>query len=150
MQLEKSNVPSELRPSINRRLRDYHSEINGYRRKLRDLAENTMALYREPYRDDPEVLSSDSSHDQRQTLLEGTDRLDRSSSRLKASQALALETETIGASTLADLYQQREVIDHTQHTLYKSEGAVDRSIKTLKTMGRRYRRPPIAYGQPDE
>lgn len=69
---------------------------------------------------------------------EGTDRLDRSTQRLKASQALANETEAIGATTLAQLQQQRETIDHTTRVLYESEGYVDRSIKSLKGIARRY------------
>lgn len=74
--------------------------------------------------------------------VKGTDRLDRSTQRLKASQALAAETEAIGASTLADLHRQREVIEHTTTILYESEGYVDRSVKTLKGMARRYH-PPL-------
>ncbi len=68
----------------------------------------------------------------------GTDRLDRSTQRLKASQALAYETEAVGANTLAQLQQQRETIDHTTRVLYESEGYVDRSIKSLKGIARRY------------
>lgn len=64
--------------------------------------------------------------------------MDRSTQRLKASQALANETEAIGASTLAQLQQQRETIDHTTRVLYESEGYVDRSIKSLKGIARRY------------
>ena len=71
-------------------------------------------------------------------LVQGTDRLDRSTQRLKASQALAHETEAVGANALAQLVQQREVIDHTTRVLYESEGYVDRSIKSLKGIARRY------------
>lgn len=72
------------------------------------------------------------------TMFIGTERLDRSTQRLKASQALANETEAIGASTLAQLQQQRETIEHTTNVLYESEGYVDRSIKSLKGIARRY------------
>lgn len=72
------------------------------------------------------------------TVLLGTDRLDRSTQRLKASQALANDMEAIGASTLAQLQQQREQIDHTTRVLYESEGYVDRSLKSLKGIARRY------------
>ena len=75
--------------------------------------------------------------EQRQQLLSGTDRLDRSSQRLRQSQALANETEAIGASTLADLHAQRETIQHTGSVLFESEGYVDRSVKTLRGMARR-------------
>jgi vesicle transport through interaction with t-SNAREs protein 1 len=51
---------------------------------------------------------------------------------------LANETEAIGASTLTQLQQQRETIEHTTRVLYESEGYVDRSIKSLKGIARRY------------
>ncbi|KAK4465586.1 t-SNARE [Cladorrhinum samala] len=136
MQMEKQNVPSSQRTSINRRLRDYKTDVDGYRRKLRTLAEDRSALFGGRYSDNP-GSSADAHLQQRQQLLSGTDRLDRSTQRLKASQALANETEAIGANTLAQLQQQRETIDHTTRVLYESEGYVDRSLKSLKGIARR-------------
>lgn len=51
---------------------------------------------------------------------------------------MANETEAIGANTLAQLQQQRERIVNTTQVLYESEGYVDRSIKSLKGIARRY------------
>ncbi|KAK3990330.1 t-SNARE [Cladorrhinum sp. PSN332] len=136
MQMEKQNVPSSQRTSINRRLRDYKTDMDGYRRKLRTLAEDRSALFGGRYSDNP-GSSADAHLEQRQQLLSGTDRLDRSTQRLKASQALANETEAIGANTLAQLQQQRDTIDHTTRVLYESEGYVDRSLKSLKGIARR-------------
>lgn len=137
MQMEKQNVPSSQRGAINRRLRDYKTDVDGYRRKLRTLAEDRSALFGGRYTDNPGSSSGDAHFEQRQQLLSGTERLDRSTQRLKASQALANETEAIGANTLAQLQQQRETIDHTTRVLYESEGYVDRSIKSLKGIARR-------------
>ncbi|AEO65928.1 1d53034f-4a53-4bd1-b7f3-0834a8f205b0 [Thermothielavioides terrestris] len=137
MQVEKQNVPSAQRAAINRRLRDYKTDVDGYRRKLRTLADDRSALFGGRYTDNPGSSSGDAHFEQRQQLLAGTDRLDRSTQRLKASQALANETEAIGASTLAQLQQQRETIDHTTRVLYESEGYVDRSIKSLRGIARR-------------
>ncbi|EAA29337.1 V-snare-domain-containing protein [Neurospora crassa] len=137
MNMEKQNVPSSSRTAINKRLRDYRSDVDKYRRKLQTLATDRSALFGGRYTDNPGSSSGDRHFEQRQQLLSGTDRLDRSTQRLKASQALAAETEAIGASTLADLHRQREVIEHTTTILYESEGYVDRSVKTLKGMARR-------------
>ncbi|KAL2021426.1 hypothetical protein VTK56DRAFT_7179 [Thermocarpiscus australiensis] len=137
MQMEKQNVPSSQRTAINRRLRDYKTDVDGYRRKLRALAGDRGALFGGRYTDNPGSSAGDAHLEQRQQLLAGTERLDRSTQRLKASQALANETEAIGASTLAQLQQQRETIDHTTRVLYESEGYVDRSIKSLKGIARR-------------
>jgi len=133
MKLEKQNIPSSSRTKVNQRLRNIESDVDGYRRKLRTLADDRSALFGARYTDSP----SDVQLEQRQQLLAGTDRLDRSTQRLKNSQALANETEAVGASTLADLARQRNVIQHTSDVLLESEGYVDRSVKTLRGMARR-------------
>ncbi|CAG8971998.1 hypothetical protein HYALB_00008283 [Hymenoscyphus albidus] len=133
MKLEKSNIPSANRTKVNQRLRNFESDIDAAKRKLRTLADDRSALFGGRYSDNP----NDVQLEQRQQLLSGTDRLDRSSQRLKASQALANDTEAIGASTLANLRLQRETIENTTNTLLISEGYVDRSVKTLRGMARR-------------
>lgn len=133
MRLEKTNIPSANRTKVNQRLRNHESDIDSSKRKLASLANDRSALFGSRYSDNP----NDVQLEQRQQLLSGTDRLDRSSQRLKASQALANDTEAIGASTLADLHRQRETIQHTGDVLLESEGYVDRSVKTLRGMARR-------------
>ncbi|KAK3343808.1 vesicle transport V-SNARE protein [Lasiosphaeria hispida] len=145
MQLEKQNVPSGSRTKLNQRLRNYTTDADSYKRRLRTLADDRAALFSgSRYRDNPSGAAgggaggpSDVQLEQRQQLLSGTDRLDRSTQRLKTSQAIANETEAIGASTLADLHRQRETIRHTTDVLLESEGYVDRSVKTLRGMARR-------------
>lgn len=137
MNLEKANIPTNARSKANQRYRDYQTSIDKSQRKLRTLRDDRSALFGDRYSDNPSGGPSDPQHEQRQQLLSGSDRLDRSTQRLKASQRLAYETEAIGASTLEDLGRQREVIVHTNDTLLRSEGYVDRSVKTLKGMARR-------------
>lgn len=136
MRLEKANIPSASRSKINQRIRNYESDIDSSKRKLSSLSSDRAALFGSRYTDEPGG-ASDIHLEQRQQLLSGTDRLERSSQRLKASHALANETENIGAGTLADLHRQREVIQNTHSTLLDSEGFVDGSIKTLRGMARR-------------
>lgn len=138
MKLEKQNIPSSGRARVNQRFRNYETDVDGYRRKLQMLADDRAALFGSRYTDYPNGSGSgDAQLEQRQQLLSGTDRLDRSTQRLKNSQALANDTEAIGASTLADLERQRNVIQHTTDMLLESEGYVDRSVKTLRGMARR-------------
>ncbi|KAI0161387.1 V-snare-domain-containing protein [Xylariaceae sp. FL1272] len=136
MRIEKQNIPSANRNKVNMRLRNFESDVDKAKRKLRTLGNDRAAMYGR-YTDDPDAQPSDAQLEQRQQLLAGTDRLDRSTQRLRSSQALAEETEAIGASTLNDLYQQRETLQHTSEMLYESEGYVDRSVKTLRGMARR-------------
>ncbi|EPE07794.1 vesicle transport v-snare protein [Ophiostoma piceae UAMH 11346] len=136
MKLEKQNIPSASRTRVNQRFRNYEADVDGYKRRLRGLSNDRAALFGSRYTDNPGG-SSDVHLEQRQQLLSGTERLDRSTQRLKNSQALAHDTEAIGASTLADLERQRDVITHTTDMLLESEGYVDRSVKTLRGMARR-------------
>ena len=135
MRIEKQNIPSSTRSKINQRFRNFESDIDASKRKLKDLSSDRKALFGSRYTDDP---NTDEQLEQRQQLLSGTDRLDRSSQRLRDSQRIANETEDIGRGTLADLHLQREQIQHTRMTILESEGYVDRSVKTLRGMARRY------------
>jgi vesicle transport through interaction with t-SNAREs protein 1 len=136
MRMEKQNIPSAARSKVNVRFRNYSTDVDELKRKLKSLSDDRRALFGDRYTDDPEA--GDVQLEQRQQLLSGTDRLERSSARLQESQRIALETEDIGRGTLNDLHQQRETIEHTRSNLHQSEGYVDTSIKTLRSMARRY------------
>lgn len=138
MRIEKQNIPSSIRSKINQRFRNFETDIDASKRKLKSLSDDRKALFGNRYTDNP---TTDDQLEQRQQLLSGTDRLDRSSQRLRDSQRIALETEDIGRNTLADLHTQRETIQHTRVGLLESEGYVDRSVKTLRGMARRYLLP---------
>jgi vesicle transport through interaction with t-SNAREs protein 1 len=135
MRIEKQNVPTPSRQKINTRFRNYQSDLDSAQRKLAGLK---TAGFGNRYTDTPGDEETDPQLAQRQQLLSGTDRLERSSGRLRDSQRVALETEEIGRNTLADLGRQRETIQHTRDTLLESEGFTDRSIKTLRGMARRF------------
>jgi len=135
MRIEKQNIPTPSKQKINTRFRNYTTDIDTLSRKLSSLKSSGFG---NRYTDSPDANGpEDPSLEQRQQLLSGTDRLERSSNRLRDSQRIALETEEIGRNTLGDLGRQRETIQHTRDTLLESEGYTDRSIKTLRGMARR-------------
>lgn len=139
MRLEKSQIPTPSRSKLNARFRTYETEVKTLRNRLSFLATDRSALFGR-YHDDPTTatgMADDAHVDQRQQLLAGTERLERSSQRLQNSRALAHQTEDIGANTLLTLQQQREQISHTQARLDSSEGYVNRSVNTLRGMARR-------------
>lgn len=133
MRMEKQNIPSATRSKVNIRFRNYASDIDELKRKLKSLSDDRKALFGDRYTDEPQ----DEHLEQRQQLLSGTERLERSSARLQESQRLALEAEATGQNTLAELYQQRQTLEHTSARLHEGEGYVDASIKTLRGMARR-------------
>lgn len=136
MKMEKASVPQASKTKIAQKLRNHESDADALKRRLASLSSDKAQLFGSRYRDDPEV-GGDEQFEQRQQLLSGTDRLNRSSNRIRESQRLANETEATGAATLADLAQQRTQIEHTRDRLLESEGYTDRSIKTLRGMARR-------------
>ena len=135
MKMEKASVPAAHKTKIAQRLRNHETDIDALKRSLTSLSSDRAALFGSRYRDEPS--GGDEQLEQRQQLLSGTDRLNRSSNRLRESQRIANDTEQIGAGTLGDLARQRETIEHTRGTLLESEGYTDRSIKTLRGMARR-------------
>lgn len=136
MSLELSNIPSTARNRIKPRLRNYTHDLDVSRHSLLKFSQNAErdALFGGR---GGAGESGDAVVDQRQQLLGGTERLERSSQRLRDSQRLANETEGIGAGILGDLRGQREQIVNTHNTLNDSERYLDRSIKTLRGMARR-------------
>ncbi|EDU48983.1 vesicle transport v-snare protein [Pyrenophora tritici-repentis] len=135
MRIEKSNIPANLKSKYNARFRNFEHDIDTTKRKLETYTSDRSKLFGDRYTDNPE--GGDAQLEQRQQLLSGTDRLNRSSGRLRESQRIALETEQIGANTLGDLHRQREQIVNTRERLLESETYTDRSIKTLRGMARR-------------
>lgn len=144
MRIEKPNIPAPAKNKINQRFRNLQSDVDDLGRKLASLASDRRALFGNRYSDNP---TGDGQLEQRQQLLSGTERLERSSGRLRDSQRIALETEDVGRNVLGDLATQREQLENTRRNLHESEGYTDRSIKTLRGMARRYCfpiYPPIA------
>ncbi|KAF1917159.1 vesicle transport v-snare protein-like protein vti1 [Ampelomyces quisqualis] len=134
MRLEKANIPANLKSRFNSRFRNFEHDLDTAKRKLEAYTTDRSKLFGDRYTDNPDT---DAQLEQRQQLLSGTDRLHRSSNRLRESQRIALETEQIGAGTLGDLHRQREQITNTNARLLASESYTDRSIKTLRGMARR-------------
>ena len=82
--------------------------------------------------------SIDAQEAQRDRLLHSTARLEASSRRLDHSHRIANETETLGADILTELHKQRGQIEDTKAKLAEGEGYVNKSLKTLKDMGKWY------------
>lgn len=135
MRLEKQNIPQSSRVKINQRFRNHESDVDAAKSKLRSLQEDRAALFGKRYTDNP---TQDDQLEQRQQLLSGTERLERTSERIRQSHRLANEAEDMGRNTLADLSRQRETMENTRRNLLESEGYTDRSNKTLRGMARRY------------
>lgn len=135
MSIQVQVLPSNERLGYNTKIRQYRSQIDEAKGKLKQLldSQDRSELFGNSYRDDEGGLDDD----QRRQLLQNNSSLDRSSQRLRESQRVALETESIGGNILNDLRSQREQISGARNTLQTADNYVDTSIRTLKTMSRR-------------
>lgn len=138
MTIEVQNLPTNQRSSYNTKIRQYKSQIDDAKSKYKKLTDvqDRHELFGSRYRDEDGELNG-VSDSQRKQLLSNQSSLERSSQRLQDSQRIALETENIGGNILNDLRSQREQIGGARNTLMQADTYVDRSIQTLKSMGRR-------------
>ncbi len=134
--VEVQNVASTSRGQLSAKLREYRQSIQQSKKELVRVEEEGKRTELFGQRSDPSQ-ADDIALDQRQQLLSGQESLDRSSQRIRDSQRIANETESIGANILTDLRGQREQIQNSRNTLLEADGYVDKSIRTLRSMTRR-------------
>lgn len=136
MNIEVQNLPNNQRSSYNAKIRQYKAQAEVSKSELKKLLDDQdkYELYGNRYSDFDDGSAGDQ---QRKQLLNNNSSLDRSSQRLRDSQRVALETESIGGNILNDLRSQREQISGSRNTLQTADNYVDRSVQTLKSMSRR-------------
>lgn len=141
MSVEVQNIASSERGQFNAKLREYRQSVDKAKQNLKTTVEQADRRALFGNQGDNEAAGSQTSDDiamdQRQQLLNGTASLDRSSQRLRDSQRVANETESVGTNILADLRGQREQITNSRNTLMEADSYVDKSIRTLRGMARR-------------
>jgi len=73
-------------------------------------------------------------NDQRQHLLENSERIERTGNRLTEGYRVAVETEALGAQVLNDLHHQRETMQGARTRLRETNAELGRASRTLNTM----------------
>ncbi|XP_068148557.1 vesicle transport through interaction with t-SNAREs homolog 1A [Drosophila tropicalis] len=87
------------------------------------------------------------SNDQRQRLLDNSERIERTGNRLTESYRVALETESLGAQVLNDLHHQRETLQGARARLRETNADLSRAGRTLNNMMlRALREKVVLYG----
>ena len=135
MNVEVQSLPSNQRSLYNIKIRQYKSKTDEAKLRLKQLLddEDKRQLFGLRYKDLFDGVGG-GLDSQRSQLLQNNSSLERTSDRLRDSQRIALETESIGGNILNDLRAQRETIVNSRNTLHQADNYVDKSIKTLKTM----------------
>ena len=136
MDLEVRDMPSASRQTSNVRVRSYHDELQrlqkDFRRSQVQLADAAQG------RD--ELLGPDdaaNSEDQRERLLQNTEKMTKSTNRLEEGYRMALETEEIGRGIMDNLHRDRETITRARDRLRGVDQDLGRSGRILNGMVRR-------------
>lgn len=140
MELEIQGHASKAKMQV--KIRGYKAELQKRKADVRSLSTSVdrhdlLGGGRGTNEDNPYGEGLSQAQAQRARLLAGTDKLSDGQRRLEESHRIALETETLGASTLGTLRQQREQIEGTRDTLQQADGSIDKASGTLKKMIRR-------------
>lgn len=112
MELEVREIDASIRPK-------YRIHVDSYRAELGRLSHEFMKV-----RNSPSDISNSQEDlfgegfslkdEQKQRLLNNSERIQRTGNQLKNTYRTVLETEEIGSSILQDLYSQREIIDKSR------------------------------------
>lgn len=72
--------------------------------------------------------------EQKQRLLENSERIERTGKRLDDGYRIVLETEQIGSQVLQDLHHQRETIQSARSKIRETNAELGRTSKLLNSM----------------
>uniref|UniRef100_A0A6G5A0C6 Putative v-snare n=1 Tax=Rhipicephalus microplus TaxID=6941 RepID=A0A6G5A0C6_RHIMP len=123
------------RPKYQNRVKSYQAELARLRKEFR-----ARIAFCDELKSREELLSNDDNcgfDDQRQRLLDNTERMERSTKLLKGGYKLALETEKVGAAILSDLSAQRETITRAREKVKETDYDIGKSSHVLSGMMRR-------------
>uniref|UniRef100_A0A5B7BBG9 Vesicle transport v-SNARE N-terminal domain-containing protein n=1 Tax=Davidia involucrata TaxID=16924 RepID=A0A5B7BBG9_DAVIN len=141
MDLEARSLQPNVKAVLLAKLREYKSDLNNLKSEVKRIS---SANLNQSARD--ELLESGMadaltvSADQRSRLLMSTERVNKSSDRIRESRRTMLETEELGVSILQDLHQQRQSLLHANNTLHGVDDNISKSKKVLTAMSRRMSR----------
>ncbi|KAL8117164.1 hypothetical protein AgCh_015174 [Apium graveolens] len=147
MDMEARSLQPNVKAVLLAKLREYKSDLNNLKSQVKRISSTNL---NEAARDD--LLESGMadaqmvSQDQRGRLLMSTERLNKSSDRVRESRRTMLETEELGVSILHDLHQQRQSLLHANNTLHGVDDNISKSKKVLTAMSKRMSRNKYIIG----
>ncbi|CAN8265958.1 unnamed protein product [Cochlearia groenlandica] len=148
MDLEARSLPPNVKSILLVKLREYKSDLNNFKSEVKRITSGSLnAAARD------ELLEAGladtmtaSSAEQRSRLMMSTDRLGRSTDRIKDSRRTMLDTEELGVSILQDLHGQRESLLRAHEKLHGVDDNIGKSKKILTAMSRRMNRNKWTVG----
>ncbi|KAF2575364.1 hypothetical protein F2Q70_00000244 [Brassica cretica] len=147
MDLEVRSLPPSVKSSLLVKLREYKSDLNNFKTEVKRITSgNLNAAARDELLEAGMADTVTASADQRSRLMMSTDRLGRTTDRIKDSRKTMLETEELGVSILQDLHGQRQSLLRAHETLHGVDDNVGKSKKILTAMTRRMSRNKWTIG----
>lgn len=138
MDLEIKSFQPSIKASLLAKLRGYKSDLSNLKTEIK---RHTSATASQISRD--ELLESRMtdanmvSADQRERLLISTQKINKTSERIREGRRTMLETEDLGVSLLHNMHQQRESLLRANEALHGVDANVGRSRNIIITMTRR-------------
>ncbi|XP_076950507.1 vesicle transport v-SNARE 11-like [Bidens hawaiensis] len=141
MDLEARSLQPNLKAVLLAKLREYKSDLNNLKSEVKRISStNLNQAARDELLESGMADAAKISADQKARLLMSTERLNKTSDRVRESRRTMLETEELGVSILQDLNQQRQSLLHAHGTLHGVDDSIGRSKKILTNMSRRMSR----------
>ncbi|PSS35128.1 Vesicle transport v-SNARE like [Actinidia chinensis var. chinensis] len=138
MDLEARSLQPNVKAVLLAKLREYKSDMNNLKAEVKRITStNLNQAARDELLESGMADAMTVSADQRGRLLMSTERINKSSDRVRESRRTMLETEELGVSILQDLHQQRQSLLHAHNTLHGVDDNIGRSKKILTNMSRR-------------
>lgn len=126
------NTDHSQRSSQQTRLQSYQAEL---RRLEEDY--NKAKIKPNPLLDDSSSIDDFDigvNEDQKRSLLDNSERLERTGNQLQEGYRIAIETEEIGTHVLSNLAGQREQIQRSRNRLRETQADLGRSSRVMNTM----------------
>ncbi|KAL7609652.1 hypothetical protein Lser_V15G12990 [Lactuca serriola] len=138
MDTEARSLPPNVKAVLLAKLREYKSDLNNLKSEIKRIASSNLnQAARDELLESGMADATAVSADQRGRLLTSTERLNKSSDRVRDSRRTMLETEELGVSLLQDLHQQRESLLRAHGTLHGVDENISKSKKIMTNISRR-------------
>ncbi|XP_046674534.1 vesicle transport through interaction with t-SNAREs homolog 1A-like [Homalodisca vitripennis] len=133
MELEVREMKATEQPRLRTRLESYRVELGRLQQEFKRARSVTS---QESYHESSEHFSPGLSlnEEQKQRLLDNSERLERTGNHLTSGYQILLETEEIGSQVLRDLSQQRETIQKSRSRLRETDAELGRSSRLVQAM----------------
>ncbi|KAK9506217.1 hypothetical protein O3M35_008191 [Rhynocoris fuscipes] len=131
MELEVRDVDATLRPKLKTRIDSYRAELMRLEHEFQ-IKNSTNSNDELGYMSQGELFGELSlREEQKQRLLDSSERIERTNNKLMESYSILLETEDVGNNILRDLHSQKETIQNSRARLRDVDADLSRSSRLL-------------------